>query len=393
MVDSIVSFFLSLLLSSLIPLFYPVWHIRSFSVSPTVMNSLTAYFRLLLLLLLPSAIIFSLLYHVAPSSSPAATTTLSPLPVRILSDRLSSSTPSPSKAMTDTTATPKKPTKCHPFKIPDSRPFFEREPLQSNLPRPAVESTHFGLRRRLSSLRLAVVACAFNVEKDVEKFRGHVEPIVDLFHSTSRILILESDSTDNTLAKLRQWPRAEVYTYGNLSIPIPRRTERIAFCRNELLIKARRIQPDYMLVLDLDIFATNVTSFLSNFDYNSEDWSVMTANLIQSYYYDIWALRTLSESILNYDVWHRIWAMGFVDKYCMDTVIKNVVDIHKKPYPMERGLLEVRSAFGGAGLYKMEATEGCVYSGDFHTCEHAPFHVCMREKNQARIFINPRFTQ
>lgn len=392
MVDSIVSLSLFCYPDKFV-CFHPSWHVHSFSVSPTVMNSPTAYYRLLLLLLLPSAILFSVLYHAAPPLSTATIDTTPPPPARIFSGRLSASTYSPSKSVTETTASTKKPTKCLPFVIPDTRPFFEREPLQTNLPRPSVESTHFGLRRRLSSLRLVVVACAFNVEKDVEKFRAHVEPIVDLFHPTSRILILESDSTDNTLAKLRQWPRAEVYTYGNLSIPIPRRTERIAYCRNELLSKARQIQPDYMLVLDLDIFATNVSSFLSNFDYNTEDWSVMTANLIQSYYYDIWALRTLSETILNYDVWHRIWALGFADKYCMDQVITNVVDIHKRPYPLARGLLEVRSAFGGAGLYKMEATEGCSYSGDFHTCEHAPFHVCMREKNQGRIFINPKFTQ
>jgi hypothetical protein len=26
------------------------------------------------------------------------------------------------------------------------------------------------------------------------------------------------------------------------------------------------------------------------------------------------------------------------------------------------------------------------------TCEHVAFHTCMREKHQARIFINPKFT-
>jgi glycosyltransferase involved in cell wall biosynthesis len=229
------------------------------------------------------------------------------------------------------------------------------------------------------------------VKKDVDKFRKHIEPIINLFHPTSRIIILESDSTDNTLAKLRQWSRAEVYTYGNLSRLVPHRTERIAYCRNKLLEKAQELQPDYMLVLDLDIFAANVTSFLSNFEYDTDDWSVMTANLIELYY-DIWALRTLSDSILNYDVWHRIWAMIIYNNYCYDSLKKYVVKIHQKSYPTDRSLLEVRSAFDGAGLYKMEAVEGCYYSGEAITCEHVPFHVCMREKNQARIFINAKFT-
>ena len=281
--------------------------------------------------------------------------------------------------------------KCLNFTVPDERPFFDREPPQLNLPRLASDVSQRSLLRRLRSLRLAAIACAFNVEKEVNKFRAHVEPIVDLFHPSSRILILESDSTDKTYEKLQQWRRAEVYTYGNLSISIPRRTERIAYCRNQLLDKARAIQPDYMLILDLDIFATNVSSFLSNFNYNTEDWSVMTANLLKTHYYDIWALRTYSETILNFDCWHRVWALGFSDRYCIDQVIEKTITIHQKPLAAHRPLLEVRSAFGGAAIYKTEATEGCSYSGDYQTCEHAPFHTCMRERNQARIFINPKF--
>ena len=350
------------------------------------MNTLTSYSRLLLLIVLPLVIVFSLLYRTSPLSS---TTTVS----SSLTDTSSPPVSPTSTPTTITTTTPKaKPKKCDLYPVGDTRPFFEREPHQTNLPRRAVDSTHHGLRRRLRSLRLAVVACAFNVEKDVEKFRKHVEPIIDLFHPSSRILILESDSTDNTLAKLRQWPRAEVFTYGNLTVPVPRRTERIAYCRNELLKKTRPLQPDYMFMLDLDIFAANVTSFLTNFDYNTDDWSVMTANLLESHYYDIWALRTLSEEVLNFDVWHRVWAMTFADHYCDDEVIKKTIKIHQRPLPTDRALLEVRSAFDGAGLYKMDATEGCEYSGQYLTCEHVPFHVCMREKNQARIFINPKFT-
>jgi len=146
-----------------------------------------------------------------------------------------------------------------------------------------------------------------------------------------------------------------------------------------------------MLILDVDIFAANVSSFLTNFDYDPDDWSVMTANLIDPYY-DIWALRTLSDTVLNYDVWHRVWGMQHITNYCQDSLIDNTVRIHQKPFPMKLGVLEVRSAFGGAGLYNMEATTYCNYSGEGHTCEHVLFHLCMREANQAKIFINSRFT-
>jgi len=374
------------------------------------MHSLTGYYRFLFLLLLPFALIFSVLYLSTPISDSSTTGSLSD---QIFSTLLSSSstpttTTGSTTSTTTTTATTTTSTtstavsgtgksstkavpKCVNFTIPDERPFFDREPQLLNPPRLASNISRKSLLRRLRSLRLAAIACAFNVEKEVDKFRAHVEPIVDLFHPTSRILILESDSTDKTYEKLRQWGRAEVYSYGNLSIPIPRRTERIAYCRNELLNKARAIQPDYMLILDLDIFATNVSSFLSNFDYNTDDWSVMTANLLKEKYYDIWALRTFSETIMNFDCWHRVWALGFHNKFCLDQVIEKTITIHQKPLAADRPLIEVRSAFDGAAIYKMDATEGCSYSGDYHTCEHAPFHICMRERNQARIFINPKF--
>jgi glycosyltransferase involved in cell wall biosynthesis len=335
------------------------------------MTSPATCYRCLLLFFLPFLIVFSVIYL---TTTPSTTTTIE-------------TTTSSSSSLQSTTSRPK----CKPYNVTDTRPFFDRELPQSNLPRRISKLTRNSLLRRLRSLRLALVACAYNVEKDVDKFREHVEPIVDLFHPTSRIIILESDSTDNTLAKLRQWSRAEVHTYGNLSETIPHRTERIAYCRNKLLEKVQQLQPDYMLILDVDIFAANVSSFLTNFEYDTNDWSVMTANLIEDYY-DIWALRTLSDLVLNYDVWHRVWAMQIYNKYCSDSLIKYVVKIHQKPFTPDRSLLEVRSAFGGAGLYKMEAVEGCYYSGESVTCEHVPFHVCMREKNGARIFINPKFT-
>jgi len=318
------------------------------------MNSLPPCSRLVLFLLLPFVIVFSVVHLISSSSQIATNNPLSnELSSTISLD--SSSTTSPSTASTVVKTIHQR---CQPYNVSDTRPFFDREPPQFNLPRRVSNSTRNGLLRRLRGLRLALVACAYNVEKDVDKFRKHVEPIIDLFHPSSRIFILESDSKDNTLEKLRQWPRAKIYTYGNLSRIIPRRTERIAYCRNKLLEKARQLQPDYMLVLDLDIFATNVSSFLTNFDYDTQDWSVMTANLLKKYYYDIWALRTLSDSIMNYDIWHRLWAMEQLKDYCKDTAREYMLDIHIKPFPPERPLLEVRSAFNGAALYKMEATNG-----------------------------------
>ncbi|CAF3786324.1 unnamed protein product [Adineta steineri] len=283
------------------------------------------------------------------------------------------------------------PPPCRLFTVSDQRSFYEREYPQLNLPQRISNSSYQNILHQLHSLRLIVVACARDVESNIKNYRSHIEPILDLFHSSSRILIFESDSNDKTLEKLYEWSRAQVYTYGNKLKSYPERTDRLAFCRNKLLNKARDFKADYILVTDLDTFSTTVSSFLSNFRYNIDDWSVMTASSSSSYY-DIWALRTLSDSVMNYDVWHRVWDLQRSSKnYCSETVIDLIIGIHQKHIPVEYGLLEVRSAFGGAGLYKVNSTYGCEYNGAKITCEHVPFHLCIREKNQGRIFINSEF--
>jgi hypothetical protein len=279
---------------------------------------------------------------------------------------------------------------CVPYTVSDNRSFFEREPPQLNLPRQISYSSDQHLFNYLSSLRLNVLSTARNVEKNIDNFRNHTEPIVALFHPSSRIFICESDSTDKTVEKLYKWPRAQVYTYG-ISKSYPDRTDRIAFCRNKLLDIAHEITSDYILIVDLDIFATKLSAFLSNFRYNTDDWSVMTASSSGSYY-DIWALRTLSDSSLNFDVWHRILDLsGYNKSYCYKSLIDQIIGDNQKQIPIDHSLIEVRSAFNGAGLYKTNVTYGCKYSGANSTCEHVPFHLCIREKNQARIFINPTF--
>ncbi|CAF1442482.1 unnamed protein product [Adineta steineri] len=282
-------------------------------------------------------------------------------------------------------------TPCLPFTVSDNRPFYEREYPQMNLPRRLSNSSYQNVLHQLPSLRLIVVACARNVESNIKNYRSRIEPILDLFHPSSRILICESDSNDKTIEKLYQWSRAQVYTYGNMMKSYPGRTDRLEFCRNTLLNKTHDLKADYILVTDIDMFRTTVPSFLSNFRYNIDDWSVMTASSSDPYY-DIWALRTLSDSIMNYDIWHRIWDLRKPGKnYCYETLVDLIVRVHQKRIPLEYGLIEVRSAFGGAGLYKANSTYTCQYDGENNTCEHIEFHLCIREQNHGRIFINSAF--
>ncbi|CAF4064172.1 unnamed protein product, partial [Adineta steineri] len=44
-----------------------------------------------------------------------------------------------------------------------------------------------------------------------------------------------------------------------------------------------------------------------------------------------------------------------------------------------------------AGLYKANSTYACQYDGEDNACEHIEFHLCIREQNHGRIFINSAF--
>ncbi|CAF4304613.1 unnamed protein product, partial [Adineta steineri] len=243
-------------------------------------------------------------------------------------------------------------TPCRPYIPLDNRSFYEQEYPQSNLPQRISNASYQNVLRQLPSLRLIVLGCARNVERNLDAFRSHMEPIINLFHSSSRILIFESDSKDKTVKKLRQWSRIELYTYRRLAKQYPERSERLAYGRNMLMDKAHLLLPDYIFIIDLDRFSTTVSSFLSNFQYDTNQWSVMTATSHNDYY-DLWALRTLSDSVMNYDVWHRVWKLeSSPTNHCSASTFEGIIGIHKKRIPVEHGLIEVRSAFNGAGLYK-----------------------------------------
>jgi len=148
--------------------------------------------------------------------------------------------------------------------------------------------------RRTSNVSLAhdpviVLACGRNVAEAIPIFQTNLYSILKLFKNY-RVLLGESDSEDNTLMRFRHWKDKDskiyVHTYGNLSVTYSKnRAHRIAFCRNHLLQTARKNnwinETRFLLVMDIDINANGiltVENFLTNFEYDTRDWAVMTAS-------------------------------------------------------------------------------------------------------------------
>lgn len=242
----------------------------------------------------------------------------------------------------------------------------------------------------LKTYSLIVATCTRDVENNLVAFRKRIESIASLF-GDYHIFIGESDSSDKTLILLRQWSeqsdRVTMKTYGNLSRKIPRRSERIAYCRNDLLDEARKHRllqlsnHTFYMVVDADINTRlDQPNFLSIFDYSIDEWGAMTASQYAGYY-DIWALRT---DVVNYDCW-RVARNVLLIIFTLNLATERYVGIHQKPIPSNHSLIPVYSAFGGAAIYQIKYLATCRYSGyqSHEVCEHVTFNLCVTKGESA----------
>lgn len=272
-----------------------------------------------------------------------------------------------------------------------------RLPKRQNSSRPVILA-------KLKSLSVVVASCCRNVNKHLPRIRRHLDSFVVLFNDY-KILLGESDSTDETLAYLRNWSSSDknvvVQSYGNLSSVFPRRTDRLSYCRGSLLNYARTRLPfdkiALYMVLDVDVINDNdilsQETFLTNFEYPLESWGAMSASQTGCYY-DVWAVRSRT---MNYDYLQEV----FDEKRKggdFDLALARFMRIHWPPIPIDHDLVEVYSAFGGFTIYQVKYMKNCNYFGydvkndaiNYEVCEHVIFNRCVTNSG-GRIFINPRF--
>ena len=236
--------------------------------------------------------------------------------------------------------------------------------------------------------------------RNVERFiRSDIDCLRKSFSDFKKIhfLIIESDSSDATLKILAQLKlENKTFDYialGNLSSTLPKRTQRIAFCRNKvidvLLSNSQYSQVNYVAVADLDSVNAKLTREGVRSCWDLEvDWGGVTANQTDEYY-DIWALR--------HDYWNAddCWVQRKELERLTSTLFAENLSILSKKIHISSITppIEVHSAFGGLAIYKRDAFVSSRYIGlredGSEICEHVPFHQQMRE-NGFKLFINPK---
>jgi hypothetical protein len=226
--------------------------------------------------------------------------------------------------------------------------------------------------------------------------------------TTVRWLVVESDSTDNTVAVLQQLaqtvPGFEYRSLGALAPQMPERTERLAHCRNVYLDHLRQLnlaavgdqgqQVPYLVVVDLDGVNDALTpealmSCWAPKTAADSDWAACCANQ-RGLYYDIWALR------------HPQWCPGdcweessFLQRHGTSTGSAHKAAVYSRMVNIapQSSWLAVQSAFGGLAVYRTAAIQHARYVGmtpeGRAVCEHVAFHAGILAGGGS-IFINPQ---
>ena len=249
-------------------------------------------------------------------------------------------------------------------------------------------------RKQIEDSEIMLAGTARNVADFIE---AELSLLTGCLRQFKRVhgLIIESDSNDSTIAILNKIsldnPSIAFISLGSLSKKKPKRTDRLAFCRNRI-IEELRTNPlytnvDYVALADLDSVNNELTpEKISQCWQVREDWDVITANQ-GGVYYDLWALR--HPDWCHTDYWGQIRRLEkiFDEKTAHDLAI-NSKTVH---LGSDKGMIPVGSAFGGFAIYRREAFLAGIYSGldeqGKEICEHVPFHE-MLKKQGYEIYIN-----
>lgn len=257
-----------------------------------------------------------------------------------------------------------------------------------------------------------LVGTVSNVEKDLISDLSRIERAVRRIGDLE-IFLVESDSTDATLTTLENLGLEKsgfgFKSFGNLKAKLPKRTERIRFCRNAYVdyIQTNLLQRkwDYVIVADLDGMNSAITEKrILNSLKKENEWDACFANQSLGYY-DLYALR--ADNWVERDCFdelkelqearvfrkkYRNSILDFLSTFLHFDRMRREV-IYKRMKRLKGDLVPVKSAFGGFGIYKPEIFKKVDYgkcnSGEISECEHLDLHhKCLQYG--FRLVIDPQ---
>lgn len=257
-----------------------------------------------------------------------------------------------------------------------------------------------------------IVGCLKNSAPFLSEVIKNLEMLASCFVEVSFIFI-ENDSVDATKAIISGWGEKQghfrLFTMNGLDEYEKHRTVRLEIARNAYISAIRQDERlhryDHMIVIDMDdrgahpLSLDAVASALNFLNGQGERAAVFANQSVK--YYDLWALR--HPQLCPFDFWHEVLAQTLHSDSDQDAFDKVYAKV-PRCIPVNAPPIQVDSAFGGLGIYKMHFVlnnkaryigheykffmgESMVFN-KLQTCEHVSFHHGIAAQG-GQMFILP----
>lgn len=262
------------------------------------------------------------------------------------------------------------------------------------------------------------VGCARDCGIHIPRVLQNVSRMAGLFAEAAHVFV-ENDSRDSTKHHIQLWcqstPNARLISLDGLAARCPVRTLRIEAARNQYLslIRTEFQAYDYLFIVDCDEINAppidlDVVQRAIAFLEGDASCAAVFGNA-NGVYYDMWAFRHRDrcpgdawEEVCDYALKHRV-----SDEQAFEQTFKQ----RMFSLPMDAPPLEVESAFGGLGIYKIRSilenkrhyvghkmksippgTDlGAIGNGvtelGWQCCEHVSFNAGFRERGERLVVL------
>ena len=250
------------------------------------------------------------------------------------------------------------------------------------------------INKRPEESSVLICGTARNIERKIDEYFQIMTCSFTNF-KTVTFLVCESFSDDRTQEKLELLQKSgvplEFFIDKDVALDEKSRTVRIASARNSIrkVITEKYKTFDYVVMADMDGVNRDLTKEAVDSCWKWKGWDVAFSN--QPYrYYDIWALR--ADNWCEYDCWAEYVSLSRV--MTAKRAKKIAITSKMRSISVNASPIEVKSAFGGLAIYKMEAFLSGEYLGKttdgYAICEHVTFHADLHRKDY-KLFIIPSF--
>ena len=263
-----------------------------------------------------------------------------------------------------------------------------------------------------ATYRAVFAGCVRNCAEHLPAVLANIERMAETYAEAAFIFV-ENDSRDGSKRLLEEWcrnrPHALIITCYGIDAAYPLRTLRLAYLRGQYLAAAKSQFGGYDHLVGLDCDETNAMAIdtgtvrrAMDFLESNPGHAGVFANQ-RGVYYDLWALRHPLRC--PGDVWEEVCDCAFAFRLSDEEAFTRTFAKRIFSLPADAPPLEVQSAFGGLGIYKMSSIaknrqphtgykkkflptpDGWVEIG-WQCCEHVSFNTGFRELGQ-KLFVLP----